>query len=128
LGVEAGSPVPVVADRARIVQVVVNLLDNAIKYTERGRITARVGLREGRAWCEVEDTGSGIPAEDLSRIFERFYRVEKARSRLKGGTGLGLSIVKHILALHGGEISAESEPGRGSRFRFEIPVAPPNNE
>jgi len=127
LSVEPGPAVTVVADRPRIVQVVVNLLDNAIKYTERGRVTVRVGVRESRAWCEVQDTGSGIPAEDLPRIFERFYRVEKARSRQKGGTGLGLSIVKHILSLHGGEISAQSEVGRGSTFRFEIPLAPPTD-
>ncbi len=125
LRVEPGAALAVVADRPRIVQVVVNLLDNAIKYTERGRVTLRVGVREGRAWCEVEDTGSGIPAEDLPRIFERFYRVEKARSRLKGGTGLGLSIVKHIMSLHGGEVSAQSHPGRGSTFRLEFPIAPP---
>jgi two-component system phosphate regulon sensor histidine kinase PhoR len=74
------------------------------------------------AWCEVEDTGSGIPHEDQPRIFERFYRVDKARSREKGGTGLGLSIVKHIVALHGGRITVRSEPGKGSTFRFEIPV------
>jgi two-component system phosphate regulon sensor histidine kinase PhoR len=70
----------------------------------------------------VRDTGAGIPAEDLPRVFERFYRVDKARSREKGGTGLGLSIVKHVIALHGGRVSVESEPGRGSTFRFEIPA------
>jgi two-component system phosphate regulon sensor histidine kinase PhoR len=123
LTIEPGAPVPVVADRARLVQVFDNLLDNALKYTERGKITVRVGAHDGRAWCEVEDTGSGIPVDDLPRIFERFYRVEKARSRLKGGTGLGLSIVKHILSLHGGEITARSEPGVGSVFRFEIPAS-----
>jgi two-component system phosphate regulon sensor histidine kinase PhoR len=123
LVVESGPPVPVVADRARILQVVDNLLDNALKYTERGQVTLRIGERDGRAWCEVEDTGSGIPTDDLPRIFERFYRVDKARSRQKGGTGLGLSIVKHILSLHGGEISARSEAGEGSVFRFEIPVS-----
>ena len=116
-----GAPVMVMADRVRIEQVVANLLDNALKYTEQGGVTLRAGIAGGLAWCEVEDSGSGIPAEDLPRVFERFYRVDKARSREKGGTGLGLSIVKHVLALHGGEVSATSTPGTGSTFRFELP-------
>ena len=118
---ERGARAPVVADRLRIDQVIANLIDNAIKYTERGGVRLRVGGDAALAWCEVEDTGSGIPAEDLPRIFERFYRVDKARSREKGGTGLGLSIVKHIVSLHNGRISVESVVGRGSRFRFELP-------
>jgi signal transduction histidine kinase len=73
-------------------------------------------------WCEVGDTGPGVPAEDQSRVFERFYRVDKARSREKGGTGLGLSIVKHALAQHGGEVSVVSRVGVGTTFRFEVPV------
>jgi len=72
----------------------------------------------------VRDTGPGIPSEDLPRIFERFYRVDKARSRELGGTGLGLSIVKHIANLHGGEVSVDSTLGHGSTFRFEIPLEP----
>ncbi|MFI5371134.1 MAG: ATP-binding protein [Candidatus Eisenbacteria bacterium] len=109
------------ADRVRIEQVVANLLDNALKYTERG--TVEVTLEGDTAWvtCTVRDTGSGIPEEDLDRIFERFYRVDKARSREKGGTGLGLSIVKHILALHDGHVSVESTVGEGSTFRFVLP-------
>jgi two-component system phosphate regulon sensor histidine kinase PhoR len=121
LSVEQGPAVVVSADRARIEQVVANLLDNAIKYTERGRVRVRVGGDALSAWCEVEDTGAGIPREDQGRVFERFYRVDKARSREKGGTGLGLSIVKHIVSLHGGEVSLESAPSVGSTFRFEIP-------
>ncbi len=121
LVLEDGEPVELDADRARLEQVVANLLDNALKYTERGGVTVRAGADGARAWCEVVDTGSGIPAEDLPRVFERFYRVDKARSREKGGTGLGLSIVKHVLALHGGEVSATSTPGAGSTFRFELP-------
>jgi signal transduction histidine kinase len=72
-------------------------------------------------WCEVRDTGPGVSDQDRERIFERFYRVDKARSREKGGTGLGLSIVKHILALHDGVISVRGNPGQGSTFRFELP-------
>jgi len=118
---EPGEPVEVEADRARIAQVLANLLDNAVKYTERGTVTVAAGFASGRAWCEVRDTGPGIPPDDQPRVFERFYRVDKARSREQGGTGLGLSIVKHIVALHGGELSLRSVPGEGSTFRFELP-------
>ena len=123
LELEPGIPVPVVADRARIEQVVANLLDNAVKYTERGGIQVSLGAGAERAWCEVRDTGPGIPREDLARVFERFYRVDKGRSRELGGTGLGLSIVKHIVTLHGGDVWVESRPGHGSTFRFEIPLS-----
>ena len=120
----ARSPEPVFADRMRIDQVIANLLDNAIKFTERGGVRVRIGRDGALVWCAVTDTGSGIPAEDLPRVFERFYRVDKARSREKGGTGLGLSIVKHVLQLHGGEVSVRSRVGEGSVFRFRIPVKP----
>jgi two-component system phosphate regulon sensor histidine kinase PhoR len=122
---EPGGPAPVLADRLRIDQVIANLLDNAIKYTEKGGVRVRLGREGARVTCAVEDTGSGIPPEDVPRIFERFYRVDKARSREKGGTGLGLAIVRHILALHGGRVSVESALGHGSTFRFELPPAPP---
>ena len=121
LALESGPEVPVSADRPRLEQVLANLIDNAIKYTERGRVTVRLGIDRGSAWCEVADTGPGIPPDDLPRVFERFYRVDKARSREKGGTGLGLSIVKHIVALHRGEVSVRSTLGAGATFRFEIP-------
>lgn len=117
-----GENVPVVADRIRLAQALANLLDNAIKYTEHGGVRVTLGVRDGRAWCEVRDTGSGIPAEDLPRVFERFYRVDKARSRAKGGTGLGLAIVKHAIALHDGVVALESRVGQGSAFRFEFPA------
>jgi len=119
-----GEPLPLTADLARVEQVVANLLDNALKYTERGGVTVSLGGDGARVWCEVADTGPGIPGEDQPRIFERFYRVDKARSRDKGGTGLGLSIVKHIASLHGGEVSVESAVGEGSRFRFWLPRRP----
>ena len=127
LGLEPGPATPVVADRMRIEQVIANLLDNAIKYTERGGVRVRLGRAASVVWCEVIDTGAGIPREDAPRIFERFYRVDKARSKEKGGTGLGLSIVRHILALHGGRVTVESEVGRGSTFRFEIPPPVPGS-
>ena len=122
LVLEPGPPVNLSGDRVRLAQVLANLLDNAVKYTERGSVRVTLGVANGRAWCEVGDTGPGIPARDLPRVFERFYRVDKARSREKGGTGLGLSIVKHALAQHGGEVSVVSRVGVGTTFRFEVPV------
>ena len=124
LALEGVSPVRVFADRVRLTQVLANLVDNAVKYTEQGSVTVGVGEAHGRAWCEVRDTGPGIPPEDLPRVFERFYRVDKARSREKGGTGLGLAIVKHAVALHDGTVSVESRVGEGTTFRFEIPATP----
>jgi len=122
LALEPGPPVMLVGDRLRLAQVLVNLLDNAVKYTEQGSVRVALGVANGRAWCEVRDTGPGIPVRDLPRVFERFYRVDKARSREQGGTGLGLSIVKHALVLHGGEVSVVSRLGEGSTFRFEVPA------
>jgi two-component system phosphate regulon sensor histidine kinase PhoR len=116
-----GPPLPIEAEPARIEQVLANLIENAVKYTERGTVRVTLGAENGWAWCEVADTGPGIPLEDQPRVFERFYRVDKARSREKGGTGLGLSIVKHIVALHGGDVALDSAPGIGSRFRFRLP-------
>ena len=121
LTLEPGEGVPVRAESARLEQVLANLLDNALKYTEHGGVTVRLGSSGTRGWCEVSDTGPGIPQDEQRRIFERFYRVDKARSREKGGTGLGLSIVKHIVALNSGEVSVRSEIGVGSTFRFELP-------
>jgi two-component system phosphate regulon sensor histidine kinase PhoR len=124
LVVEPGPPLPVTADRGLVEQLLANLLDNAVKYTERGSVRVRAGEASGRVWCEVADTGCGIPESEQPRIFERFYRVDKARSREKGGTGLGLAIVKHIAALHGGEVSLRSREGEGSCFRVELPREP----
>jgi two-component system phosphate regulon sensor histidine kinase PhoR len=121
ISLEAGPPVPVEADRARVDQVIANLLDNAIKYTEYGDVTVATGARDALVWCEVRDTGPGIAVEHQQRIFERFYRVDPARSRERGGTGLGLSIAKHVVELHGGRITVHSESNQGSTFRFELP-------
>src|SRR5262249_38674136 len=121
LKVEPGPPVAVMADRGRVEQVLANLLDNAIKYTERGHVTVALGEGTGHVWCEVRDTRTGISEQDQERVRERFYRVDKARSREKGGAGLGLSIVKHIVELHHGVIEVTSAPGHGSTFRFELP-------
>ena len=118
-----GTPIAHVDPRA-LDQILTNLLDNAIKYTEPGgRIEVRVGSERDRIRVEVEDSGIGIPDEDLARIFERFYRVDKARSRALGGTGLGLSIVKHAVQSMGGEISVESRLGEGTTFSYTLPAA-----
>ena len=135
---------PVLADRDRLVQILVNLIDNAVKYTpEGGSVTIRAfqqaessmqkaadGTLLPSADCplpsvviEVEDTGIGIPEKDLPRITERFYRVDKARSRELGGTGLGLAIVKHLVQAHGGTLRIESQVGRGTAVRFTLPMA-----
>jgi len=111
-------------DRARLKQVVVNLLDNAIKYTlEGGLITLSVSTQDDKALLEVADNGIGIPQEAQPRVFERFFRVDLARSRELGGAGLGLSIVRSICAAHQGRVEVTSKPGQGSRFQVELPVA-----
>jgi heavy metal sensor kinase len=116
--------VEVEGNRARLKQVVVNLLDNAIKYTpENGSVNVHVSATNGRAVLEIEDNGVGIPGEALPHVFERFYRVDKARSRQMGGTGLGLSIVKSICSAHGGQVTVDSTEGKGSHFRVELPLA-----
>src|SRR5262245_11326728 len=114
----------VLADRDRLVQVVLNLVDNAVKYTpEGGRVTVQARTAgEGHVEIDVMDTGIGIPPVDLPRITERFYRVDKARSRELGGTGLGLAIVKHLVFAHGGQLRIESEPGRGTTVHVTLPI------
>ena len=100
-----------------------NLIDNAVKYAgETAEITVRVGRKNHEAVISVEDNGIGIPAAHLPRIFERFYRVDKARSRKAGGTGLGLSIVKHVAQWHHGQAEVESAVGEGSIFRLRLPL------
>ncbi len=110
------------ANRDRIKQMLINLIDNAIKYnTENGSVSVKAWKVEGRVMITVKDTGIGIARQHLSRIFERFYRVDKGRSRNMGGTGLGLSIVKHIVNLYNGDIKVESEPGHGTEFIIQLP-------
>jgi len=114
----------IIADEARIAQVLLNLIDNAVKYTpQEGKITISAKVKNAFVQIDVSDTGVGIPEKDLPRIFERFYRVDKARSRELGGTGLGLSIVKHIIQAHNGEVSVKSVLDQGSTFTFTIPKA-----
>lgn len=114
----------VTADRRQLSQAVGNLLDNAIKYNHPGgRVVVRASEQGDRLRLDVEDTGVGIPPDDLPRIFERFYRVDKGRSRETGGTGLGLSIVKHVAEAHGGAVTVESRLGRGSCFTLTLPLA-----
>jgi two-component system, OmpR family, sensor kinase len=118
------SPTLVRGDPARIKQVIVNLVDNAINYTpEGGRVEVKTSRANSHAVLEVTDTGIGIPEEASTKIFERFYRVDPARSRDLGGAGLGLSIVKSICTAHGGEIFLESKMGKGSRFTIQFPLA-----
>jgi two-component system phosphate regulon sensor histidine kinase PhoR len=117
-------PVTTRADEEALAEILDNLVDNAIKYTpEDGHVTLRWFSQDGRAVLQVEDSGIGIPAKDLARIFERFYRVDKARSRQLGGTGLGLSIVKHLTQALGGSVEAVSVPGSGSTFTVRLPLA-----
>ena len=116
----------VAADREALRQVAGNLIDNAIKYTPAGgQVRVVLQRREGRAVLEVIDTGIGLAPEDQARVFERFYRVDRARSRDAGGTGLGLSIVKNTVKGLGGEIGVRSELGHGSTFTVELPLTPP---
>jgi two-component system, OmpR family, phosphate regulon sensor histidine kinase PhoR len=128
--VNAMPPLMAQADDARLEQVLGNLLENALKYgREHGNVT--IGGRttaEGKIELFVQDDGPGIPAEALERVFERFYRVDKARSREQGGTGLGLSIVKHIVQGHGGRVWVESQPGQGAKFFFTLAPAQPGDE
>lgn len=120
---EIPSSLAVLADRSHLEQILINLLDNAIKYTpEGGRVIVSAVEKDSKdIQFSVEDNGIGIPKEDLSRIFERFYRVDKGRSKELGGTGLGLSIVKHLVQAHGGRVWVESQPGKGSTFYFTLP-------
>jgi two-component system, OmpR family, phosphate regulon sensor histidine kinase PhoR len=114
--------VNVMADRGRIEQVLINLLDNAVKYSGQGGKVTVEAVEEGDlVRISVRDSGIGIPEKDLPRLFERFYRVDEARSRERGGTGLGLSIVKHIVQAHGGNVFVESKLGAGSVFSFTLP-------
>jgi signal transduction histidine kinase len=114
---------PTVSGDSNLVrQMIANLVDNAIKFTERGRVDVRVGSAGALAWVEVADSGPGVPQEELSNVFQRFYRADKARSRDVPGTGLGLAIVRSIARVHGGEATASGLPAGGAIFRVDLPL------
>ncbi len=124
LTVEVPKELVAQADLRALEHVVMNLVDNAVKYTpEGGKIRVTGGREEGFCTLLVEDSGPGMEARHLPRIFERFYRVDKGRSREMGGTGLGLAIVKHLMGAMGGEVRVQSEPGKGTRFTLALPAA-----
>ncbi|MFL5737664.1 MAG: sensor histidine kinase, partial [Actinomycetota bacterium] len=115
-------------DPERVHQVLFNLLDNAVRFApEGGEVVVSASRHNGSCKVAVRDEGPGIAAEHLPRLFERFYRVDTARSRNDGGTGIGLAIARSVVEAHGGRIWAESDPGAGSVFLFELPVAPADN-
>jgi signal transduction histidine kinase len=120
-------PTTIVADRDRLKQLLWNLVENAVRYTPPGGLI-RLGMRREPDWVEltVADNGPGIAPEHLDHIFDRFYRVDRARSRATGGAGLGLAIVKHIAQAHGGSVSVESTVGQGSTFLVRLPAQAPN--
>jgi two-component system, OmpR family, sensor kinase len=116
--------VPVSGDQTRLTQLLINLVDNALRYTPTGgNVTVDVTEKSGWAELRVEDTGVGISAEHLPHLFERFYRIDAARARTDGGAGLGLAIAQWISQAHGGQITVDSELGKGSTFRVRIPLA-----
>ncbi len=120
---EGGAP-PIGADRTLLGRALFNVLANAVQYSPDGtKILVRTGVKGGECFIEVKDQGPGIPREHLDRIFDRFYRVDPARSRKEGGTGLGLSLAKWAVEAHGGRIEVESEPGKGSTFRIVLPLS-----
>jgi two-component system, OmpR family, phosphate regulon sensor histidine kinase PhoR len=126
LSTELQPGISVRGDRAQLGLLLSNLIDNALRYTAaKGSVCVRLDGAESRAVLQVADTGEGIPALELPRIFERFYRVDKARVRQTGGTGLGLAIVRHVAEAHGGTVRADSELARGSTFTVALPVAGP---
>jgi signal transduction histidine kinase len=117
-------PATVLGDEVRLIQVIMNLIDNAVAYTNAGgKVTLEVGIKYNNAYLIVRDTGIGIAKEHLEHIFERFYRVDPARSRAAGNTGLGLAITEWIVQAHGGKISVESEVGQGTTFTVMLPIA-----
>ena len=117
-------PVLVLGDANRLIQVMMNLLINAVTYSSnQTKITIRLFVKDDRAVIQVEDQGIGIESSEISRLFERFYRVDRARSRNSGGTGLGLSIVKHLIEAHHGKVEVDSTVGVGTTFTIHLPLA-----
>lgn len=122
----SNEPLKVLGDYFQLISAVSNLIENAVKYSDDAKqVDVTTSLIDERAVLEVTDHGVGIPAESIDRIFERFYRVDRARSRGTGGTGLGLSIVRHVATNHGGDVSVRSREGEGSTFTFAIPLHQP---
>ncbi len=117
-------PIEIEADRARLVRALSNLLDNAIHYNRPGgKVRISVSLAGRQLRIDVEDTGNGIAQADLVRIFERFYRVDRSRTRDSGGTGLGLAIAKHAIESQSGTLTLTSKPGSGSTFTIHLPIS-----
>ncbi|WNJ21191.1 HAMP domain-containing sensor histidine kinase [Pontibacter sp. G13] len=124
LNANGNEEVQILADRERIQQVLINLIDNAIKYGDlEGEVIIDLRQEGGKVYVSIQDDGPGIGEEHLDKIFRRFYRVDKSRSREKGGTGLGLAICKHLLKLHGEQITVDSTLGKGTTFTFSLKVA-----
>ncbi len=111
------------ADPERVEQIIVNLIGNALRYTSKGSIVVKVYPEQDKMWIAVIDTGQGIAPEDLPHVFERFWRADRSRDRHSGGTGIGLAICSRLVELHGGKIQVESQLGKGSTFRFSLPIA-----
>jgi two-component system phosphate regulon sensor histidine kinase PhoR len=121
--IEAADSMTVRGDRRRLGQILRNLLDNAVKFSpDRGVVRLSAGRENGRAYFAVEDQGPGIPKGEQDRIFQRFYQVDRSRSKARPGSGLGLAIVKHLVQLHGGEVTVRSEPGAGAIFKVSLPA------
>jgi two-component system phosphate regulon sensor histidine kinase PhoR len=124
IALDAAQDLPAIqADPLQVEGLLLNLIDNAVKYTDKGSVTVRLGMRDGKLAIEVQDTGSGIEADHLPHVFERFYVADKSRSKKLGGTGLGLSIVKHIVLAHEGTVSIKSRLGEGTTVTVLLPVA-----
>ena len=123
IAVDATGEVPVEADRRRLGQIIRNLLDNAIKFSrDAGTVRMYAGRENGEAFFAIVDEGPGIPRGEQEKIFQRFYQIDRSRSKTRPGTGLGLAIVKHLVQLHEGRIDLESEVGAGSTFRVCLPA------
>ncbi len=121
LNYDAESDFRLLADPFQFDKAVINLVENAVKYTDQGEVSVCGALEEKFFVLKISDTGNGIPSEEISRIFERFYRVDKGRARTEGGSGLGLAIVKHVMEIHEGSVSCESEVGKGTTFTLRFP-------
>ena len=113
---------PLYADLTRLQQILSNLIGNAVKFTREGSITVTGHMSDGMYWFEVSDTGIGMTETEAKKVFEPFYQVDPTETRNFQGIGLGLAITKRLVTSHGGEISAESAPGKGSRFAFTMPI------